>query len=155
MRKHSPGRVGRIRRTGAAAVLSAGVLVLGMPSVGTASQASGTPVTFSANPGYYRDYSTVVTYARSVAGYVYVESSPFKNLPAGWLGLYPRLYASNGALKTYGPWTYSPANTAGMSASTFYNTTPGTSFYSHGMTQGWNGSKYVSHTTSRSPNQTV
>ena len=72
-------------------------------------------------------------------------------LPAGYIGVYPRLYNSSGVLLKYSNWTYSPANVGGIGISTddYYGT--GT-FYGQGRVSMYNGNGYSIYTTNRTPN---
>lgn len=77
------------------------------------------------------------------------------NAPAGYIGVLPQGYSSSGALLSQGTWLYNSSSVVGIGSAATFTGTKGTSVYSYGMSQAYNGSGYSSYTTYASPNQVV
>lgn len=71
---------------------------------------------------------------------------------AGWAGSRGRLFTSGGALSCENTTVYNPSNGSIASGYSCIKNTVG-SWYSYGVSYGWNGSSYNAFYTFKSPNQ--
>lgn len=72
-------------------------------------------------------------------------------VPAGYIGLYCRLYNSSGTLKKSSGWVYNDNPLVGFSTGTQTLNASGT-YYSKGASKAYNGNGYNSYDTYQSPN---
>ncbi len=72
------------------------------------------------------------------------------NVPAGYLGVYARLYSESGSLKVSSGWTYNSSSASAIQTTTEYATTSGT-YYSKGQVRMYNGNGYANYNTTQSP----
>jgi hypothetical protein len=102
----------------------------------------------------YRNYATVNTNP-GIANAI-TDTAPWGfTAPSGWVGARGRLFTSGGALSCEGTNQYKSGSTPSgtyFGAASCSRLTSGT-WYSYGVSLGWNGSGYQSFYTFLSPNQ--
>jgi hypothetical protein len=112
--------------------------------------------------GYYGPYAGKSYNNRSyvlwyTTGYRYIQARSEANsrsgtVPAGWIGVLPRLYKSNGSLcKQPSDYSYTSTPAVGFDVPTSGDCGSGT-YYSYGVTKAWNGNGYNAVYTFVSPN---
>ncbi|GIO27094.1 hypothetical protein [Ornithinibacillus bavariensis] len=116
---------------------------------------------YSAYGHNYSNYSGITT--GSTSGRLYAnawtraQTNPITNeVPAGYLGARARMYNSSGTLVASTSFIYSSTKTNILNSDfASYTPTKGSSYYSQGATQAYNGNGYTTYTTFASPSQTA
>lgn len=125
--------------------------------VGTLGTAFGGSTVYGAKTGYTVDG---IAYENQSAGAVTTGPSGITTLvtannqkvAAGWMGVLPRLYESNGNLcKQPSAWSYNDEVEAGVGNLIAWSCGSG-AYFGWGVSESWNGSGYTEVNTARSPN---
>lgn len=135
---------GRLLAIGVATTLAAfGAGAAAVPAY--AGVASGNVGFYTVAGNQYRNYATIVTSTNSARASTNTGPDNF-TAPAGWVGSRGRLFTSGGALSCEGGNVYSSTSMVkyqyltGTSCTRSY----GGTWYSYGVSLGWNGSGYQS-----------
>ena len=123
-------------------------------SASAQSSTSGIKSAMSALGYNYTAYNTVLTGKTGSTKYAraYTDVDAEQNLPGGYMGARPMLYDSSGNVAASGTWSYSSANTSGISRGKSYEGFSGTpSYYSQGYARIWMGTDYWTYGTFASP----
>lgn len=96
--------------------------------------------------------STITTTVGKATASTTVGTRNGSSAPGGWMGFRARLFSSGGSLIQESVTQYNGGPSFQASIGTSRNA--GGSWYSYGVTYGWNGSGYNAHFTFTSPNQT-
>jgi len=95
-----------------------------------------------------------ISNTKYASGMTYVEiNESSRNIPAGYAGVYTRVYNSNSALVAdSGNWNYTSSGTAGLGISARLNNAKANdSYYCQGSTRAWNGTSYYTYSTFATP----
>lgn len=84
-------------------------------------------------------------------------SNPPSPVPAGAMGVFPRLFRSDGRLEMEAhQWFYNRAGQTRMDYEVVLINVPvGSAYYAHGLTQAWHGTGYWTFDSFRTPNVTA
>ncbi len=135
----------------AAVMVAVGFGATVAPAVASAGTATSSTGYYTDNGrGYFNRAEISTSVGRAIASSI-VGTSNGQGAPGGWMGARARLFSSNGALVQESSTSYSGANAYQLSIPTSRNA--GGTWYSYGVTYGWNGSGYNAHYTFQSPNQ--
>lgn len=144
---------GRARRLILVAVLMSaigfGVTVPLAANAGTANSSNGN---YTDNGIGYFNRATITTTVGKATASTTVGTRNGSSAPGGWMGFRARLFSSGGSLIQESVTQYNGGPSFQASIGTSRNA--GGSWYSYGVTYGWNGSGYNAHFTFTSPNQT-
>lgn len=141
------------RLTVAAAVMVAiGFGATIAPAAASAGSASSSNGYYSDNGRGYYNRAEMNTSAGKAWAVTVVGPSNGQGVPGGWMGARARLFSSNGALVQESNTVYNGQNSTLLSVPTTRYANG--SWYSYGVTYGWNGNGYNPHYTFQSPNQT-
>jgi len=132
-------------------------------SIVIAGIANSTSFRYTVSGREYFNTSTIITTDNTAQARSTVGAHDFRTVSNGHMGVRARMYnASNNALVRETAWLYNSTAVAQMSEGTttlvhvpIITPIKGNSYYSQGMSAGWNGSSYTTHNTNRSPSQTV
>lgn len=120
---------------------------------GTEYWGSSSSYTAGSNKARQASYMKEWT-SSSIAARTIVKNDAERNLPPGWLGVYPRAYYSNGSLVKAGSWSYTSSSASGTDNGVYVDDYTGY-LYSQGRTALWNGTSYTTSTTTASPNAKI
>lgn len=143
-------RMGSIKQTGRVFVLIASMLLfaacMAMPKNAWAVDSDWASATVGGRKYLYRSGALAGTWGVSAS----TDCTASEYLPAGYVGVLPRLYNSAGVLVGSGSWSYSPDGVGGIGRSTANYDRRGT-FYGKGQVRIYNGNGYNTYTTYSSP----
>ena len=148
-------KLSRARRS--AIVLAA--FVIGMtvgiaPAIATAGTATSATGYYTIAGKQYRNFAKVYTSTGSATADTWAGPTSV-SVAAGWVGVRGRLFTSGGALSCEGTNHYNGSTMLAGDLFVWNSCVRGGSgsWYSHGVSLGWNGSGYNSVYTFKSPNQ--
>lgn len=121
------------------------------PTVASAGSASSGTGYYSDNGKGYYNRAEMNTSAGKAWAVTVVGTSNGQPTNGGWMGARARLFSSNGALVQESNTVYNGGSSTLLSVPTTRYANG--SWYSYGVTYGWNGSGYNAHYTFQSPNQ--
>lgn len=133
----------------------AGLLVTGFliglaPAAAQAGQASSSWGYFTVNGVSYKNQATISTSTGSAGAYTFLGRTS-GCIPSGWGGARARLFNSANTLIQESSILYNSGCVIGFDRVT--SRSGGGTWYSYGVTWGWNGSSYSPSYTFKSPNQ--
>lgn len=102
---------------------------------------------------YFYSYATSID-SSSIYGLTKCMSNGSGNIPIGYMGVYSRLYNSNGTLMTSSDWYYNSSVVAGVGNTTDFIHTSGT-YYSKGKVELYNGNGYTQYEAYSTPYLTI
>jgi len=104
---------------------------------------------------HYEYYSSISSSSGTVSGtttaQVAKDGVVNGSAPAGYMGVYPRLYDSSGTLIKSGSWGYTPSTSSAIVSTRLDAPDRGT-YYSKGQVRFYNGNGYDTYTTNATPN---
>ena len=130
--------------------------VLGVTIPAIAGVANGGYKYYTARNVTYQNQSWIYTdsYSVSACSGAGTYSPPNWDVPAGWIGVKPRCYYTNGVLYEQSAWTYNDVALSYMSEGTLHYYPPHNSYQSWGITSAWTGTVYDAYLTAKSPAET-
>ena len=150
MRDREPSRAGSKRRV-LVGLLLAGFLLGATPLAAQAGQAVSSWGYFTVNGVAYKNQATISTSSGSAGAYTLLAKAGSGCIPSGWGGARARLFNSGNTLVRQSTIQYNSGCTVAFDVVT--SRTGSGTWYSYGVTWGWNGSAYNPYYTFKSPNQ--
>jgi hypothetical protein len=102
---------------------------------------------------YYNWAAIDTTTGQPATAWTEVFTNGGFNVPAGYMGAYPIMFYSNGAICRQGSWEYNGSASNNDVSGVGPGCGAGPVYYSQGVSSGWNGSGYSDYYTNRSPNE--
>lgn len=134
--------------------LAIGLVVGAAIPVALAGTAYGTWKNYGPVDGHsYQSRSWVNTNSSGALAATIAQTQNGSNVPAGYMGVQPRLFNSDGTMCASTVWEYNSSACSGWAVPSPRYKVHGT-YYSYGKTQAWTGSTYNTYFTNKSPSQT-